>query len=162
VARMAIRSREQLGVIVTEMVKQRSERDCYLCCVAMAVNVPYENICTDLTRAELSEMSIRGTVGDLIDRVWAIVGMRRDLDFRSGFYGHLSTLDPKYGPSTIRDFLWGRRALIQVPSLNFEGEMHIVYWDGFSLFDPSTKLKYEKLEELPMTGYITWFNEVNK
>jgi len=99
---------------------------------------------------------------DLVDRVWSIVGMKRDVDFRSGFYGHLSELDATYGPSTLRDFLWGRRALIQVPSLNFGGEQHVVYWDGSSLFDPSTKNQYDKLEALPMTGYITWFNEVNK
>jgi len=115
--------------------------------------------------AELDALLNAKEIGatDLVDRVWSIVGMKRDVDFRSGFYGHLSELDATYGPSTLRDFLWGRRALIQVPSLNFGGEQHVVYWDGSSLFDAaSAPRQYTKLEELPMTGYITWFNEVNK
>lgn len=33
--------------------------------------------------------------------------------------------------------LWGRRALLSVPSTNHEGRWHLVYWDGRELFDPS-------------------------
>jgi hypothetical protein len=43
--------------------------------------------------------------------------------------------------------LFGRRALLQVSSLNNEGGQHMIYWDGRKLRDPSNKKTYGDVRE---------------
>jgi len=127
----------------------------------MAANVSHAYIRGRLTHEELAEMDLHGTSGPLLDKIMKIAGFTRDQDFKSVHPSFLLIADyrqEKY--RELRSLLWGRRAIIQVPSLNLEGEMHVVYWDGSALFDPSTKLRYERWEDVPLNNYITIFNEV--
>ena len=44
--------------------------------------------------------------------------------------------------------LWGRRALVTVPSLNIPKGWHMVYFDGLNVFDPSLAKTYEHVTQL--------------
>jgi hypothetical protein len=55
--------------------------------------------------------------------------------------------------------VWGRRAILAVPSLNGFKGWHDVYWDGAHLLDPSPKATYpDTLDGLTMLGW-TIFDE---
>jgi hypothetical protein len=150
---------------MTELITQRRDRDCYLCCVSMAASVSHAYIRGKLTHEELAEMDLKGTSGPLLEKIMSIAGLTRGTHFQSIHAGYLLTdahdlVELK--TKMLRLLLWGRRAIIQVPSLNLDNEMHVVYWDGSALFDPSTKLRYERWEDVPLNNYITIFNEENK
>src|SRR5262249_28678854 len=51
-------------------------------------------------------------------------------------------------PAYFLKFTWGRRALVTVPSLNNEGGHHMVLWSGREVFDPSTRKRYERWQDL--------------
>jgi hypothetical protein len=79
--------------------------------------------------------------GDLHDRAFDLAGLTRGIDFipvyNVGMPLHL-----------MQNLLWGRRAMLQVPSLNHQDASHYVYWDGAELYDPSTKQQYRWLNQL--------------
>ncbi len=54
--------------------------------------------------------------------------------------------------------LWGRRALVQVKSKNYEGQSHMVFWNGRKVFDPSPLRTFEWNEVEPQ--HVWLFNEV--
>lgn len=65
------------------------------------------------------------------------------------------------GPEFYRRMIWGRRALVSVPSLNNEGGYHMIFWDGSNVLDPSLKKTYRTIEELNPTE-IVLFREAPK
>ena len=50
--------------------------------------------------------------------------------------------------------IWGRRALLSVPSLNNPGGSHMIYWHYDRIYDPSPKKTYKEFNELEPTGII--------
>jgi hypothetical protein len=65
---------------------------------------------------------------------------------------------PEYATTGfLRNILWGRRALVQVPSKNYPGEQHIIYWDGRELHDPSNMRQWEWSQVEPI--YLWIFDE---
>lgn len=112
--------------------KQR--KDCFLCCAAMALGLTYDEAwrrAGDLQPVFLSDgKGPRDKQCDLL--LLRLGGLERNVDY------HVLFMMPEYAtPGFLRNILWGRRALAQVPSKNFAGEQHIVYWDGRGLHDPS-------------------------
>ena len=65
-----------------------------------------------------------------------------DVDFKS--YRKPREISEEY----FRDMLWGRRALLSVPSLNYEGGFHMIYWHYDKVYDPSTKKVYTSFDQL--------------
>lgn len=129
---------------MTKLIQQRTAHDCAICCMAMLTGRTYEDVI--------------GAVGDAFD---PDRGMRREqealkrLGFAYTFENGEPTgdivckhrgwvLDPKF----FRDFAWGRRALLSVPSLNYPDGWHMIYWDGVTVFDPSTLKTYERWDQL--------------
>lgn len=144
---------------MTEMVRQHGDRDCFLCCMCMALGLSYEQMTQQVSPALVQRIQQEGTFSEDIALVMRLLGLDTKVQVRS-FYRHDPALS--YGSSAefARDMLWGRRALIQVKSLNVEGGRHIVYWDGEQLFDPSNQRIYlwDTLQPL----YITIFDETKK
>lgn len=125
-----------------ELIKQRTTSDCAICCLAMLTGLCYE--------------AVIEAVGDSFDPE---KGMRRDyvalnrlgfqmsnkMDGTGDFIRlHHSILTPSY----FRIFAFGRRALLSVPSLNIEDGLHMVYWDGYEVFDPANGKTYSRFEDL--------------
>ena len=127
-----------------EILKQRAEDDCAICCIAMALNRPYE----DVMIAALESGAYKPGEGTY----------RPDEILRS--LGEWSAIDEPFGTfiyrfkdrclSTefFRTLAWGRRALMSVSSLNFPDKYHMIYWDGSTIYDPSNLKIYASFEEL--------------
>lgn len=155
-----------------EPIKQRFDgddqrKDCFLCSAAMAAGVSYDeawNALDDDLRACFAPEA-KGPMGDQCDKVLSALGFERvrvgartgDPASAPGDYFVLFML-PEYATSGfLRNVLWGRRALLQVPSKNYAGEQHIIYWDGRELHDPSNKRTWAWKEVEPI--YVWLFDE---
>jgi hypothetical protein len=131
-------------------VKQRAVYDCVLASLAMATGKDYDSMWPDEFRADIEAK--HGTFGESLDRAYALAGLTAKVDLRSCYVGGLAR-------GVVATILWGRRAMIQVPSLNHEGAQHVVYWDGAALHDPSNKQVYRWLDQVTACEYVWLFNE---
>ena len=157
---------------MTTMVKQRFDgdvqrKDCFLCCAVMAAGADYDAIWSLLDDQVRTAISTTGAFGNHCNHILELLKFERmQVGARTGNptdepgdYYVLFIL-PEYATTGfLRNMLWGRRALIQVPSKNYKGEQHIIYWDGAALFDPSNLRTYQWHEVEPI--YLWLFNERN-
>lgn len=141
---------------MTQRINQQGEQDCYLCCLCMALGISYEEMTSKLGAETVQRIQRTGTYNEDIALVYRLLDLKKGIDYKT-FYRH--DIKTGYGSSAefARDVLWGRRALVQVNSLNNEGGQHLIYWDGFELLDPSNKKTY--IWDIVQPLYITIFNE---
>ena len=132
------------------MKKQIGESDCFLACVAMLVDREIEDIYSKPYRVNID--SVKGTHGDNIDTALELAGIKRDIDCWSVAIGM------GCWSYQTRALLRGRKAILQVPSLNYKNGSHMVFWDGHELFDPSNHQIYRWLNQCT-PEYIWIFNE---
>lgn len=129
---------------MTTLVPQRTPSDCGICCLAMLTGVPYETVVE--------------RVGDAFDPERGMRYEQRALE-RLGFSSKYENGVPvgdfvhmhrmwAFAPEFFRSYMFGRRALVTVPSLNFEGKWHMVYWSHGKVHDPSVGKTYERLDQL--------------
>jgi hypothetical protein len=139
--------------MTTATIKQRYPKDCFLCCIAMATGLTYDEAARRWGKDFVDKVAAKGLVGQKdIDFAFEAVGLKRDVDFRVLF------ILPEYAThGFLRNVVWGRRALFQVRSKNNVGEFHLTYWDGAALHDPSNKRTYVWDEVEPV--YIWLFKE---
>ena len=128
---------------VDVLVQQRSTYDCVLACLCMATGQLYEKLWDEAFCKAVEDAKGTGA-GNLHEQAFAKAGLLRDVDFTTIYCESIP-------PPTVRKLLWGRRALLQVPSLNFDGSMHYVYWDGEQLYDPSRARTYRFFNTLAAT-----------
>jgi hypothetical protein len=121
---------------VNELIHQRTDDDCTLCCIAMATGLTYEQVAEGAKRARMGYVPGKGTRSTYF--------VLQELGFASKV---LFALERKaIVPGMIADpqrilatCIWGRRAIVSLPSLNGWPGHHDVYWDGHVLHDPNTK-----------------------
>jgi hypothetical protein len=129
---------------MTILIKQRTPTDCGVCSLAMATGRTYEDVL--------------GAVGDCYDAARGMRYMGSALE-RLGFSYAFQNGEPvgdivvmqrewSLSPKLYRRMIWGRRALVSVPSLNNEGGWHLIYFDGEAVFDPSPLKTYTAFEQL--------------
>lgn len=128
------------------MVKQRSLYDCLLACICMATDQDYDSIWPISFQEEITLH--KGAFGDSIVEAFSFAGLK----YTSVYTGRLNK-------NVIQTFLWKRRAILQVPSLNYEDAMHMVYWDGESIKDPSNLQTYNWFKQMPTPEYVFLFDE---
>jgi hypothetical protein len=138
------------------LIEQRTEVDCAICCIAMATGRPYEQVhaagvetgAFDPDRGCRSEGPILRALG--------LTGQTEVGDPSGDF---MTRRCPYAVPAEFfRELAWGRRALITTRSLNDEAALHVVFWDGSQLFDPSPKQRYERFADLKVQE-LTVFRE---
>lgn len=131
---------------MTTLVWQRQRADCAICCLAMLTGRTWEEV--------------RTAIGDAWHPRRGLIHSESAME-RLGFAWGLGSTRPN-GYVVVVDaralisppLLWGRRALLSVPSLNRKG-WHMVYWDGAKLLDPSLGRRNEDFFELtPREVYI--------
>lgn len=122
------------------LVPQRATYDCVLACLAMATGRDYDDLWPQGFRDAVEKAKGTGS-GDLHERAFELAGLEAKRDYISVYCGMAPT-------DIVRKMIWGRRALVQVPSLNHERSSHYVYWDGERVFDPSTKQRYQWLSSM--------------
>jgi hypothetical protein len=135
---------------MTALIPQRADDDCTLCCIAMATGIAYERVLEVAleTRLGYRRHGVPGTASAL--QVLSALGVRhtRSMAFKMRDDDGLPA-----APSA--HVLWGRRAIVSVPSLNGFKGWHDVYWDGAHLFDPSPKETYpDTLDGLAVLGFV--------
>jgi hypothetical protein len=128
---------------MTELVIQRTTHDCSPCCLAMALELPYDQI-----------ISLAGKDFDPEKGMWSVQGVLERAGLSHAYenghpVGDFVQRHRGYEISAayFRDLAWGRRALLSVPSLNFGGH-HMVFFDGRKVWDPSPLKTYTDFSQL--------------
>lgn len=107
------------------IVKQRSNNDCSVCCLAMATGESYETVLNNLQ--DKARENLKKGVGLLFTEDMFLLE-KLGFDFE-GFWA----------PYNLNK----NGAIIMVPSLNFDDKKHVVFWDGKNILDPSNSKKYD-------------------
>ncbi len=126
---------------MSSTIKQHSgEQDCFLRCMAMAAGMTWNEALSRWHPDFVRDVKVSGLYGhDRIRGALSALGIY-EKDCRLHFAQHWLE-NEQLSAITFRSLLWGRRALLQVPSKNIDGT-HIVYWDGERLHDPSPGATY--------------------
>lgn len=142
---------------MVEFVNQQLDDDCAICGICMATGEPWEKVMQIALRLKEYRPG-RGTYN--MESIMKELGYNYSWD-SSDLNADITGI---YVPESMnaswltRHFLWGRRALVSVPSLNEPGGWHVVYWDGYKVYDPSNKKTYCEPEHL-QPRYVLLFNE---
>lgn len=132
-----------------QVFKQRKDYDCMLACIATLLQKPITELWDGNFRQSIEDA--KGTFGDVIDQAFSRAGLSRNTD-----YWCVPIIDCRV--YTLRALLQGRRAILQVRSLNNQGAGHFVYWAGETLYDVSNKQEYRWLDQC-FPEYAWIFNE---
>lgn len=134
-----------------QLIKQRNNNDCMLAAIAMVVGKQYDELWTP----EFVQRVVdgHGCNAELTAEALKIAGYHAKVD-----YWQVHTWDIN---DDAKRLLLGRRAILSVPSLNFQHGSHAVAWDGLKAYDPSPRQVYQWLEHLQPTSVIV-FNEVKQ
>jgi hypothetical protein len=126
-------------------VEQEDQKGCFLACLAMAEGVEYKDIVKRLSEDDMHYVRQNGLTGLVMKDVLKKLGWIEYYNYRwiPGFTGGMSFY--------VIPWSFDRPAIFQIDSINFEGEQHLVYWDGRTLFDPSP-LKQATLLEIGTKG----------
>jgi hypothetical protein len=115
-----------------ELVRQRTNDQCAIASIVMATGLDYDYV---LNVATIARSYIQGThTASLLNEL--------NVGFRA-VYDH----GQRFGISVWRDFLYGRRAVLSVESLNNEGGKHLVFWDGYKVLDPQNGNTFDGVEK---------------
>lgn len=129
---------------MTLHVRQRTDSDCMLACIAMAAGKAYDEVFDQAWIDDVVER--RGADRDFTNRALAHAGFEESRVWSCHVWNHHSR------ETLVTHLLHGRRAIISVPSLNHRDGWHVVYWDGANLFDPNDpangKQIYRWIEQL--------------
>jgi hypothetical protein len=139
------------------LVRQRGPADCGIAAIAMLTGRPYEEVYAAARKANGGHAFNRKNGMTSSERVleelgyhWENLGRHKDHpapnpdgpQFRSlGLSWASWTLNPKF----YAKFFWGRRAILSIHSLNNVPDgRHLVYFDGFRIWDPQEGRKGKK------------------
>lgn len=111
--------------------RQRADDDCTICSIAMATGLPYERV-MEVAAQSVGGYRYQGKPGTMSPK-----GVLIDLGIEAVRVG-VEAIQP----ATLKRLLWGRRAILSVPSINGFAGHHDVYWDGRVICDPSHKATY--------------------
>lgn len=115
---------------MANQVFQKNDNDCMLACIAMAAGKGYDELWPQSWVDEVVEQ--RGASNEFTNKALEHAGFKTQQDCWKVNVWDNQSRDPM-----VRRLLSGRSAILSVPSLNWEGGLHVVFWDGASLFDPN-------------------------
>jgi hypothetical protein len=126
----------------TPLVSQRTANDAFLCCLSMAFGIHYE--AWPCVIGEYLETHLPASVGEF---TW-LAGLSKQ-------NGRLRCVPT--GVKLEEWEVWGRRALLHVPSLEApDYNWHVVYWDGYGLLDPANTNRYRALGQVLGSAHHMW------
>jgi ABC-type bacteriocin/lantibiotic exporter with double-glycine peptidase domain len=136
------------------IMRQKNLKDCGICCLAMIMDKGYHAVKRDVLFAHRQVNGPRqfnGTTQDIDMLVLWKNGIRADTVEAepSGYRIRYTKKGPliiyeKKKKNDLKKLLFGKRAILTCPSLNFHDLYHAVYWDGERLHDPSNLKRYNK------------------
>lgn len=122
---------------MTTLIEQKTTYDCGIACLAMALNLSYDDVMGVFPEQRMNELVAKGMSNEMYAELMTTLGVINDVDYTTRHYGH-----HWFTYRAFKNMLWGRRAICAVRSKNVSEGFHFVYWDGFKINDPSTKDKY--------------------
>lgn len=128
---------------MTTLIKQRTNSDCVLAAIAMAAGKDYDEL---WTTDDVTKVVKDGGVSDE-EPYMERAGFKKGVTYK-----RVSPWD--INQAHLKNFLWGRRALLSIHSLNIPDGHHMVYWDGEEVFDPSPKDTYKRLHPMLITSVV--------
>lgn len=110
---------------MTTLIRQKSGNDCVLAAIAMAAGKEkWEDLWTDEDLQSVIKSKGVADAEPWLERA----GYKRGEHYKEIYC---------YNDSNIaKSFLWKRKALLSVDSLNNVGGSHMVFWDGNRIWDP--------------------------
>lgn len=145
--------------MVTTLIKQRDSYDCGIACLAMALNLSWEDVMQAMPEEHKPVLVEKGMSDKMYHALFANLGLVNDVDYTTRYYGN-HWCNYRF----FKNMLWGRRAICEVRSKNYPEGFHFIYWNGHDVFDPSTMLTYSN-EDWPneIEPLKVWvFNEVER
>jgi ABC-type bacteriocin/lantibiotic exporter with double-glycine peptidase domain len=133
-----------------KLVKQKGPSDCVLCSLAMAVKQPYTKLFSSKFREKV--LTSDGCYDKLLTEAFKRAGLVEGENLKKIYTENLDR-------HLVNAIIWGRRALLQVPSLNYAKGSHMIYWNGRELLDPSNLQVYRFIENVRPT-YVWLFKEI--
>lgn len=131
-----------------KVVKQKHTNDCALACIAMASGKDYDKIFSKKLIKTIEKEG--GAYSVTLEQAYGAAGYEKDVSYSVVYTGGTNV-------GTVREFIWKRKALLQVDSLNQEGKMHLIYWDGEKIIDPSNLQVYNFIKNIGRIYYVTLF-----
>jgi hypothetical protein len=111
---------------MTTFIQQKSNHDCVLASIAMAVGKErWEDAWTEEDLQKVIESNGISDISSWVERF----GLEEYKHYRHIYVNGDTNRH-------VKAMLWKRRALLSVESLNTDGGSHMVYWDGTRVFDP--------------------------
>lgn len=145
---------------MTTLVQQRETNDCGICVLAMASGPDYDLIMEILSLPENEGLY------DPEEGIEFMEACLRAIGWDSKQFTNQGNMNLR--PEALRQFAWGRRAIMLVPSRNDKRpsaeavddlHWHWIYWDGKELFDPCAKgSRYERFDQL-LPEFLILFHE---
>lgn len=144
------------------LIKQKTGSDCAVCSMAMLTGIRYRDVYRKLVNCGAY---VEGRGMNDVEKGLIALGLKQGRKYHKTVKGAYQTVPVDFKrvwtPYEIsieyhREQLWGRRALLSVPSLNnLPNGMHMIYWHYDKIFDPSPKKIYTEFQQLkPKTMYI--------
>lgn len=131
------------------MIKQQGTFDCALASISMALGHDVYNW-PEAFRAKVEAK--QGAYGEMFEEAFQFFGLTYGVDVKSFYTGNMDR-------HQVAAVLWGRKAMIQVPSLNIDRAQHIVFWDGTEVQDPSNLQVYRWLGQITACEHVWMFND---
>jgi hypothetical protein len=123
--------------------RQLTQYDSLLACIATTLQAPIEDLFPSEFRAYIEQ--VKGCYGREVNQAFNFAALNPGTDY------HCVHIPSGMANSrTVIQLLQGRRAIIQVPSLNIVGSVHHVFWAGEVLYDLSRLQNYSTLDQLVM------------
>lgn len=130
-------------------IKQRTPNDCAVCCLAMALNMTYEQF-NDRFRAFVTSTDGKGARFADIEDVLKASGAMYVYDYM----GETRNYRP-FGMGETQNYRPSGRAILVVRSLNEMG-LHMVYFDGTKIQDPTNRDSYEGTDVAELKPLASW------
>lgn len=137
------------------LVRQSSSYDSLLACISMAIECDYKILWSKdfIKKIERSQGLLENLDQFYIDKAFQTASLTKNKDYWCILT--FAILDK----NLLEMLLNGRRAILEVPSLNYMDSRHFVYWDGSEVQDPSLLQVYRWIEQL-YPSRIWIFNEI--
>mgnify|MGYP003135106911 CR=1 FL=1 len=144
-----------------KLIKQIGPSDCAICCLSMLTGIEHAEVISRVGDTWEDGMGMANTGLALLRLGFE----NREIPLDKGAY-RIEDVDFKilrkpWGISDemFKSMIWGRKALLTVPSLNIDGGYHMVYWYYDELFDPSPKKTYKSYEELNIREMVLFLEK---
>jgi hypothetical protein len=133
----------------TTEYRQETEWDAFFVALAMMWGRPYQ----ETWACFLNSVAIYGKVDHaIINSSFEYLGLKSGLDF-------LAVPPPGMNDRWFMyQMLFGRKAIIAVPSMKERNGLHFLFWDGFNLHDPATENRHQWIDRC-LVEYIWLFSD---